>query len=519
VFFAKSYPVLYNEYCEVLYQEDKVKQLAYKEKIMGYIDIAEAKKQLQQISEMLEKPLLLIGGLAVNQYVVTRKSQDIDLICDYETAQHLVEKLYPTVEWSINDMNEDEYRPSFHVRHKHDEKYPIIKIGPKITERGSYRFLDWDALQEGAKPFSFKKTPLQKILVPSMESLCYTKLISFLGRSKDHTEKLRQDLGDIRELTNVDSFQLGVFLNHIAKNNFGEELESSFLNRLHLLDESLDNSNLGKLLKLFSNAIPASSATTTHNYKAPIQPKPTIPPTSSGIRLVAFDLDGTLIKGIRHSWTLAWKVLKVGNKKQKDRKRKFQNRKLSYLEWCRLDCKDFIKYGLKKSHFHEIVEHYNCVLTKNARSAIEKLRDHGVKTAIISGGIDTLLYALLPDADNLFDEILINRFLYKDDGTLHTISATEYDWDYTKVGVVGKKRGLERICEKYNISIKNAAFVGDDLNDFEVMKGAGVRIFYCSDNREFPDEHLPAGITFIPENDLMKVAERILYPPTEEQMD
>lgn len=96
-----------------------------------------------------------------------------------------------------------------------------------------------------------------------------------------------------------------------------------------------------------------------------------------------------------------------------------------------------------------------------------------------------MLYELIPDADDLFDEILINRFLFLDDGSLNRISATEYDWDDIKVGVVGKRRGLERICEKYNFSVEDAAFIGDDLNDIEAIKTAGLKIFYCGDHREF----------------------------------
>lgn len=474
---------------------------------MSYIDIAEAKKQIIRISKSLNNPLLLIGGLAVNQYVVTRISQDIDLVCDYETSRDLVVKLYPSNEWTNTEINEDEYRPSFIIQHKLKSDYPIIKFGPKIVERGSYKYLDWDALNKETARFKYNKIILENIHVPTVEALCYMKIVSFIGRSDNQIQKLRQDLWDIRELMNIDSFRLGVFLNLIIKNDFALELESKFHERLKFINETLDNCNIGTIVKLFSKSI---------MLKNNIQINSPFINEDTKVNLVVFDLDGTLIKGIRHSWTLLWNELNVDNKAQLQRKEKFCKGELSYLEWTRLDCDDLIKLGLNKSHFRKIVKNGKCSLTKNLVPAIQKLRENGIKTAIISGGIDALLYELLPEAQMLFDEIFINRFIFNNEGKLLSINATEYDWDDNKLGVVGKNRGLERICEKYDIPIEKSVFVGDDLNDFKAMRKAGTKIFYCGDCREFKNEQLPMGIILIPENDLMKVVDKVLSLPTED---
>jgi HAD superfamily phosphoserine phosphatase-like hydrolase len=246
-----------------------------------------------------------------------------------------------------------------------------------------------------------------------------------------------------------------------------------------------------------------------------LQPRPKHTETTNKIRLVAFDLDGTLIKGIRYSWSIVWNHLNVDNQALEQRKEQFRKKELSYLEWCRLDSEAFKKHGLNNNHFKEIVKSHSLELTKNLREGLLELKNSGIKIAIISGGIDALLYELLPDADELFDEIFINRFIFSDDGRLKKISATEYDWDDSKVGVVGKSRGLERLCEKYDISIDDAAFVGDDHNDIEAMKIAGLKIFYCEDNRESIDDDLPEETVIITENDLLKVVDRILHVPIE----
>jgi HAD superfamily phosphoserine phosphatase-like hydrolase len=489
---------------------------------MTTIAIAAAKEQLERMSVVLESPLLLIGGLAVNQYILTRKSEDIDLVCEHEVARNLIDKLYPMTLWTHTDKNGDDSRPSFWLKHKHDVSYPVVKLGPKFVERGAYRFINWEALHEEAAPFRLKHQTLDKILVPTAEALCYTKLISFLGRSRDIRGKLRQDLDDIRKLTSLDEFRMGVFLNFINRNQLGPELESAFHTRLNHIEESLDESNLGMLVKLFSKAVAIGSTARVRASGRTVTESPEKVAAKSGIRLAAFDLDGTLIKGIRHSWTVAWNAVGVDsnapNGSQRKRKKDFANRRLSYIEWCRQDAEELAQCGLTRTHFTDIVRQGICALTRNATDALKKLREAGVKTAVISGGIDTLLYALLPDADELFDEILINRFTFSPDGKLESVSPTEYDWDEEKVGVVGKRRGLERICERLGIPVSAAAFIGDDRNDFSAMKAAGLKIFYCGDRREFKGA-LPADMVIISENDLLRVADCILSPPEGELAD
>jgi HAD superfamily phosphoserine phosphatase-like hydrolase len=386
----------------------------------------------------------------------------------------------------------------------------------------SYKYLDWDKLKDEALPFNFRKEKLNNILVPSIEALCYSKLVSFLGRIEEHNSKISQDLRDVCELSNSDTFRLGVFLNMIASNGFEKELKNNFSTRLDNISGYIGESNLGKIIDIFTKEEEKSDSIRepSHINKTLLQPRPRSVHSKNKVRIAAFDLDGTLIKGIRHSWTMVWNHLKVDDNDQQRRKEAFRNNELSYLDWCKYDSEACKKHGLKESHFKEISEYDHISVTKNLREGIAKLKENGIKTAIISGGIDAFLYAMIPDADELFDEILINRFVFFPDGSLEKISATEYDWDDSKVGVVGKRRGLERICEKHNISIKDSAFTGDDLNDIEAMKSAGLKIFYCGDTREFVDkDNLPGDIVIISQNNFMNVVDRILTAPTGEQLD
>lgn len=49
--------------------------------------------------------------------------------------------------------------------------------------------------------------------------------------------------------------------------------------------------------------------------------------------------------------------------------------------------------------------------------------------------------------------------------------------DILEQGVQDKLSVVKRLCEKYNISLQNVVYIGDDINDLEVVKAVG---FGCS---------------------------------------
>ena len=48
--------------------------------------------------------------------------------------------------------------------------------------------------------------------------------------------------------------------------------------------------------------------------------------------------------------------------------------------------------------------------------------------------------------------------------------------DKTYIGIEKKENLLPEICKNYNISEKNIAYIGDDVNDFNIMKQVGFSI-------------------------------------------
>ena len=47
----------------------------------------------------------------------------------------------------------------------------------------------------------------------------------------------------------------------------------------------------------------------------------------------------------------------------------------------------------------------------------------------------------------------------------------------TLSGIIDKKKELEKICVKYNVTPQEIAYIGDDVNDLEIMQSVG---FSCS---------------------------------------
>jgi hypothetical protein len=214
------------------------------------IDRAIAKGELERINQALREPHLLIGGLAVEQYLAARNSKDIDLVCEFETALELVESLYPPRDWTVDNKLLDEYRPSYQIKHRVEDLGTII-FGPKISERSPYDHIDWDALRHGASPFRSASGPLPNILIPTVHALAYTKFISFLGRrAPEH--KVQADLKDFVNLTNHGDFSLSGFYDLVRKTGAFEKLRLAFREKSEGYRSIVEKSCMFDLSPMFS---------------------------------------------------------------------------------------------------------------------------------------------------------------------------------------------------------------------------------------------------------------------------
>ncbi len=237
-----------------------------------------------------------------------------------------------------------------------------------------------------------------------------------------------------------------------------------------------------------------------HEYATPSKRIKSGRPAKSRFHVIGFDLDGTLLRGYQYSWTLVWKHLGVQPAIWKEALRKFVTGKRTFADykaWCEHDYLQMRAHGLKREDFAKITS--SVLLTKNLHEALRTLRTEGFVLALISGGIDTFMDEKIPDANQLFDYVCINRLHYDDQGVISRIDATPFDF-------AGKAVALEAICEQYGVSLAEAVFVGEGNNDESVANAAGLSIAYPPHGQVIP----LASRVAITDNDLMKIVEHVL---------
>lgn len=194
------------------------------------------------------------------------------------------------------------------------------------------------------------------------------------------------------------------------------------------------------------------------------------PASKKGYRVIGFDLDGTLLRGIEFSWTVVWKHLGIPAAVYKGAMKDYLKGSTTYQEWCDKAVAQFRAKGLRRSDFSQIV---SCVtVTRNLNETLATLRTSGFVLALISGGMDTFIEEKIPNAAELFDYICINRIRYdQPSGLIAGVDATPFDFQ-------GKTVALKAICERNGCTLKEAVFVGEGFNDEDIAKSAGLSIAY-----------------------------------------
>jgi phosphoserine phosphatase len=198
-------------------------------------------------------------------------------------------------------------------------------------------------------------------------------------------------------------------------------------------------------------------------------------------KTVAFDLDGTLLRGenFQFSWELVWSGLGFSRGIQSDLKRAYRRsvqenpgdaeRIQAYREWCQKACDYFVSRNLTRDQLSGIAKPLS--LTKNLLPALTRLRREGFVVGIISGGINCFLEDKLPDFREWFDFVFINELTFDRGGNLEGVIATEYDFE-------GKAKALQHMCKRARCTEDEAVFVGDGFNDETIMLAACMSIAY-----------------------------------------
>ncbi len=208
------------------------------------------------------------------------------------------------------------------------------------------------------------------------------------------------------------------------------------------------------------------------------------------IGLVVFDVDGTLTQ---HS-SIWWRLHELFDTTKEGRIYfdQYFAGEIDYQQWSDLDAA--LWTGQPISVVMDAVK--NTKLVPGAEETIASLRDRGIKTAILSGGLDVM-------ADNIakrvgIDFVLTNKLLHKDGKLTGAVDNI--------VGWADKDKHIHTILEHFNISLQETAFVGDGRNDVSVLKIVGLAIAFNPKD----DEVAAAADIIIRENDLRAILQYLI---------
>lgn len=188
------------------------------------------------------------------------------------------------------------------------------------------------------------------------------------------------------------------------------------------------------------------------------------------IRLVAFDVDGTLVEN--DQGLVVWQVLNdrfVGDQALNEQRfQEYLAGALTYAEWVRLDIEGWQQGGAtRKGIEHEIRTHLR--LAPFAREVTAELRRRGFVLAVVSGTLDIVLDVLFPD--HPFEHVFTNKIGFDAGGAITHWQATPYDMD-------GKADAVRLLAARLGLDLREVAFVGDNVNDCSAMRLVGHAIAY-----------------------------------------
>jgi phosphoserine phosphatase len=183
-----------------------------------------------------------------------------------------------------------------------------------------------------------------------------------------------------------------------------------------------------------------------------------------GIRVVVFDLDGTLTK-IHSVWQFLHERLGTWDRGSVNAER-FRAGEISYEDWARLDAECWRGQPVKEIlRVLEDIEY-----TRGARETAEFLRNEGFRTAIVSAGLTVLSRKVRND---LGIDLDVANELHAEKGVL--------DGGVTvRVDVGNKPKIIDEMVWLLGAEMKQAAVIGD--NEFDIHPHAGLRIAFNPKN-------------------------------------
>ena len=183
------------------------------------------------------------------------------------------------------------------------------------------------------------------------------------------------------------------------------------------------------------------------------------------IRLTAFDVDGVILP-IRSSWGYIHK--RVGTTREsKLNYRLFMEGKIGYWEWMFLDTLAWIEAmpGITRWDLEEFFS--NVPINRDAYEAVRILREAGIESALVSGGVDVVVSRV---ARELGIKYWVSPALAFDPwGRLVPGGEPRLEADR-------KDRAVLSLARRLGYTMREVAFVGDSRWDLRGMREACLAI-------------------------------------------
>lgn len=179
-------------------------------------------------------------------------------------------------------------------------------------------------------------------------------------------------------------------------------------------------------------------------------------------RLVAFDMDGTLVKERSSWWTLHehFETMEGAVKNAED----FESGLIDYEQWM---IRDLALWGTRAnmSVLDKVLSNYT--LAKNSKVVVGKLQRRGYETAIATSGLKLLADKVGKDLG--ITHVVANELAFDDEGYLTGDVVARVD-------PRRKHEALAPILKLLDVSLSECVAVGDSSYDREILKNCGLGI-------------------------------------------
>ena len=189
------------------------------------------------------------------------------------------------------------------------------------------------------------------------------------------------------------------------------------------------------------------------------------------IKVIVFDMDGTLTDTGSSTWTVAHEAFGTLND-AKPHKELFEAKKIDVFEWGVFDISLWTRKGVTKQDFERVFQ--NIKLVEGVEETLKELKSKGYKIALVTGGLSVVAEMIAKKFG--FDYVFSSELAFDYDGLVVGLRRM-YDFE-TKVDA------LKEIAEKEGIGFDRIAVVGDSSNDIDMFKKAGFRVAFCPDSKE-----------------------------------